>query len=394
MANGGVLLWGWDTANWRKVLVDVAGHLQVDVVAAPAFVSHCYGYDGAAWQRLQVMTPADAFVTPTMALQVSSFLMGYDGVDWNMVRVDAAGHLQTDVLSSALPAGAATAAHQVTTHGYIDGLEGLLGAGLPATLDAGHLRVREQNWPATYPLSAAQIALLQAVDVGNWPADYPLPAAQVATLQQVTEQGTPNVHLYGYDGANWQTLLVESAAQKNLRTRLYAGANAITDHTSVYSNTNVAAYVGLYTPALLANLRGATAADTLRGPMMCADGHSGVGILSVALFGYNGSNWDRLRVDASYNLKVATQFGGNVYSKTMTMTDDNATRFEAAAKKLRDIVIIVKTHPMLLGETGVEVYPVGADETVGFTRVDISTLYFKNAGAGNNGVITILGVEE
>lgn len=87
-------------------------------------------------------------------------------------------------------------------------------------------------------------------------------------------------------------------------------------------------------------------------------------------------------------------FGGNVYSKTMTMEDNNATRFETSAKKLRDIIILVETHPMLLGETGVEVYTVGAGEAVGFTKIDISTLYFKNAGADNNGKISILAVEE
>ena len=92
--------------------------------------------------------------------------------------------------------------------------------------------------------------------------------------------------------------------------------------------------------------------------------------------------------------KVQDSFGGNVYSKTMTMADDNATRFETSAKKLRDVIIIVTTNNMLLGETGTEVYPVGADEIVGFTKVDISTLYFKNASAGSNGTITILGVEE
>jgi hypothetical protein len=95
-----------------------------------------------------------------------------------------------------------------------------------------------------------------------------------------------------------------------------------------------------------------------------------------------------------HSAKVLAQFGGSVYSKTMTMTDDNATRFETSAKKLRDVVIIVTDNNMLLGETGVEVYPVDADDIVGFTKVDISTLYFKNASAGSNGTITILGVEE
>ena len=115
---------------------------------------------------------------------------------------------------------------------------------------------------------------------------------------------------------------------------------------------------------------------------------------AVNLKAYDGAAWQNLLVDADKNLKVSDRFGGNVYSKTMTMTDNNATRFEATAKLLRDVVIVVKTNDMLLGETGVEVYPVGAGETVGFTKVDISTLYFKNAGADDNGVISILGVEE
>lgn len=87
-------------------------------------------------------------------------------------------------------------------------------------------------------------------------------------------------------------------------------------------------------------------------------------------------------------------FSGEVYSNTMTMADDNVTRFETVTRKLRDVVILVETYSLLLGKAGVEVYTVGADETVGFTKVDISTLYFKNAGAGDNGKISILGVEE
>ena len=102
----------------------------------------------------------------------------------------------------------------------------------------------------------------------------------------------------------------------------------------------------------------------------------------------DGTNW--IVADE----RTRDTFGGNVYSKTMTMENNDATRFEGTTKKLRDVIIIVTANAMLLGETGVEVYPVGVNETVGFTKVDISTLYFKNAGAENNGVITILGVEE
>ncbi len=86
--------------------------------------------------------------------------------------------------------------------------------------------------------------------------------------------------------------------------------------------------------------------------------------------------------------------GGDVYSKTMTMSDDNATRFESSKKTLRDVIIIVETNPMLLGLSGTEVFPVATGGTIGWAKVDISTLYFKNAGAGNNGKITILGVAD
>jgi len=116
--------------------------------------------------------------------------------------------------------------------------------------------------------------------------------------------------------------------------------------------------------------------------LLDADGHLQVDSLSALPAGTNIIG------------KVEDSFGGNVYSKTMTMSDDAATRFETEAKLLRDVVILVETYSMLLGKTGVEVYTVGVGETVGFTKVEISTLYFKNATAGQNGKISILAVEE
>ena len=86
--------------------------------------------------------------------------------------------------------------------------------------------------------------------------------------------------------------------------------------------------------------------------------------------------------------------GGDTYSKTMTMANDSATRFETVTKTLRDVVILVETNPMLLGSTGVEVFPVAKDASVGWRKIDISTLYFKNKTAGLNGKITILGVAD
>ncbi len=48
---------------------------------------------------------------------------GWSGSKWVKITTDAAGHLQVDTVSSALPAGAATAANQATIIGHIDTLE-------------------------------------------------------------------------------------------------------------------------------------------------------------------------------------------------------------------------------------------------------------------------------
>lgn len=90
----------------------------------------------------------------------------------------------------------------------------------------------------------------------------------------------------------------------------------------------------------------------------------------------------------------AMQFGGAIYENQDTATADTARRFETSVKKLRDVVIQVATYAQLFGDSFNQRYRVEAGETVGFTKVDISTLYFKNATAGQNGIVRILAVEE
>jgi len=121
-----------------------------------------------------------------------------------------------------------------------------------------------------------------------------------------------------------------------------------------------------------------------------------------------GTKYQRLdgSVELQTNERIATEdtineirkqtrvFSGETYSKQMTMTTDAATRFEVATRRLRDCVIKVTSNAMLLGRESDVVYPKGVNGTVGFTQIDISTLYFKNATAGNNGVISILATEE
>ena len=85
---------------------------------------------------------------------------------------------------------------------------------------------------------------------------------------------------------------------------------------------------------------------------------------------------------------------GKVYVNTNVATDDSARVFEASCLYLEDVVIIVKNKAQLFGTVASQVYPVGAEETLGFSHIDLATLYFKSAVAGENGTVDILGVED
>lgn len=78
-----------------------------------------------------------------------AYLWAWDSVSgaFKKVLVDASGHLQTDVLSTALPTGAATEITLDLVRAELDGIETLLAGGLPAALDTLALKVREQGEP-------------------------------------------------------------------------------------------------------------------------------------------------------------------------------------------------------------------------------------------------------
>ena len=92
--------------------------------------------------------------------------------------------------------------------------------------------------------------------------------------------------------------------------------------------------------------------------------------------------------------KIQDDFGGAIYENQNTASADTARRFETSAKKLRDVVIRVATNNQLFGNAANQRYPVNVGETVSFSKVNVSTLYFKNATAAQNGTVNILGVEE
>ena len=106
--------------------------------------------------------------------------------------------------------------------------------------------------------------------------------------------------------------------------------------------------------------------------------------------------YDEIKAGASAYVtgKVQDDFGGVIYEKEDTAASDTPRRFETSAKKLRDVVIRVSTNNQLFGSAANQRYPVNVGETISFSKVDVSTLYFKNATAGQNGTVNILGTEE
>ncbi|KKN22380.1 hypothetical protein LCGC14_0915720 [marine sediment metagenome] len=110
--------------------------------------------------------------------------------------------------------------------------------------------------------------------------------------------------LHGYDGANWQTLLVEAAALKNLRVRLYAGAEAIHTETNHPNNTTMGGEKVLTVIAVPHLRRSADNAYAAFSAEKLTDNNAGLQIPTAAIVAFDGSNYDRLRCYNTGILKV------------------------------------------------------------------------------------------
>ncbi len=80
------------------------------------------------------------------------------------------------------------------------------------------------------------------------------------------------------------------------------------------------------------------------------------------------------------------------YVNSDTASADSARRFETSFLYLKDFIIKVSVKDQLFGDSSGQTYPVGAGEAISLPGIDISSLYFKNAVAGQNGKVDILGV--
>jgi len=87
-----------------------------------------------------------------------------------------------------------------------------------------------------------------------------------------------------------------------------------------------------------------------------------------------------------------TKGSGVVYLKSDTAGAAAARRFETVSTRLIDAYITVATQNQLFGTSAAQTFPVAVGETIHFSRIDISTLYFKNANG--NGTVSILAARE
>ena len=89
----------------------------------------------------------------------------------------------------------------------------------------------------------------------------------------------------------------------------------------------------------------------------------------------------------------AIRFGGDVYENEHTMVDDLKYRFESTSLKLADVIIAISLKGVLVGDSSNQRFPQIVGSTFGFTKVDISKLYFKNASAGQNCKVNIIATK-
>ena len=123
----------------------------------------------------------------------------------------------------------------------------------------------------------------------------------------------------------------------------------------------------------------------------------------VGLINSSGANIDPA-IESEYDtvlddIKTATEFSGAVYSKQQTSTN---ALVAVGATKLRDVIIknTDAANAVDLGETAVDVatfrsasMELAAGANMGFTQVDLATLFILSSVAGNHAKISVIGVE-
>ena len=103
---------------------------------------------------------------------------------------------------------------------------------------------------------------------------------------------------------------------------------------------------------------------------------------------------DGNEVTASSAIKTNDQFSGTVYRAGHNQKDNNARRFVNSPLKVRDTIIKVTDAAQYFGDGSDQTLKVEADGSLSFSKLDVSSLWFKNVTAGQNGTVNILATRE
>lgn len=149
--SNGLMAHGSDGTNARALKTDASGELQIDVLssALPTGASTLTEQQTQTTHLSQIETSVelidDAVVTAGSAITTKAIAMaGSDGTDARILKTDTSGELQIDVLSSALPTGAATESTLSTLNGKV-----------PANLTVTSTRLLVDGSGVTQPVSDA-----------------------------------------------------------------------------------------------------------------------------------------------------------------------------------------------------------------------------------------------
>ena len=89
-------------------------------------------------------------------------------------------------------------------------------------------------------------------------------------------------------------------------------------------------------------------------------------------------------------LKETTLNKLTVHRDQLTATGDNAFALGSAGEIFNGI-IYCKTNNALLGDSSNQTFPLNASDSISVERIDLSTIYAKNADAGVNIVLELIG---
>lgn len=93
------------------------------------------------------------------------------------------------------------------------------------------------------------------------------------------------------------------------------------------------------------------------------------------------------------DIYVTQDFTGTVRALQYTATDDAAHPVTATSLKLADVIIKCAGNGAIVGDADHQYLELAVGDVLGLTKIDISTLYVKNATAGQNTTLNIIGVE-